>query len=508
MSESQDPGPSNDRRSQGRAARMAADIAAGARVAAPRLTSAARRFGDWLTSIGWGKFFLLSILLLLAGAMLNSWLFDSGPAIIVDTADPKDRVNVIVSITPEGVRIAPPAPPKAPRPPKPPAPPSPPPAPGAATPPPAEEPPEAVASKDAEVKVGAEGVSIVTRKDGKRVALKIDSKGVRIEELPPAGAAPAAGAAEGQDDSSITIPPLVLADPEKTAEAVESMRERIEAIVEEQVSRQVARTTRVHRERSGEWFMSFLMLLIVTSIIAKVLLGGKRKAESRARAASATAAEEGLKRQLAEAQLKMMQAQVEPHFLFNTLASVDYLIETDPARASMMQKNLIQYLRAALPQMREGSTTLGKELALVRSYLEILKVRMDDRLQFAITVPQGLMSAQFPPMVLQSLVENAIKHALEPKPEGGSITVTADIANGNLRVTVADTGLGFGAASKPGTGVGLNNVRERLAALYSGRARFTIEANSPSGTIATVEVPYEPDLGRDPEVRPAASAVA
>jgi LytS/YehU family sensor histidine kinase len=133
----------------------------------------------------------------------------------------------------------------------------------------------------------------------------------------------------------------------------------------------------------------------------------------------------------------------------------------------------------------------------VRSYLEILKVRMEDRLQFAITVPLGLMSAQFPPMVLQSLVENAIKHALEPKPEGGSITVTADIANGNLRVTVADTGLGFGVGGNAGTGVGLANVRERLAALYGGRARFTIEANAPAGTIATAEVPYEPDLDRD-----------
>jgi sensor histidine kinase YesM len=216
-----------------------------------------------------------------------------------------------------------------------------------------------------------------------------------------------------------------------------------------------------------------------------------------ARKASATAESESLRRQVVEARMAAMQAQVEPHFLFNTLASVDYLIETDPARASTMQKNLIQYLRAALPQMREGSTTLGKELALVRSYLEILKVRMEDRLQFAITVPQGLMSAQFPPMILQSLVENAIKHALEPKPEGGAITVTADIANGNLRVTVADTGLGFGAAARPGTGVGLANVRERLAALYSGRARFTLEANSPSGTIAAIEVPYEPDLARD-----------
>jgi LytS/YehU family sensor histidine kinase len=96
-------------------------------------------------------------------------------------------------------------------------------------------------------------------------------------------------------------------------------------------------------------------------------------------------------------------------------------------------------------------------------------------------------------MILQSLVENAIKHGLEPKAEGGSLTLSADIANGNLRVTVADTGLGFGAGSRPGTGVGLANVRERLAALYGGRARLIVEANTPSGTIATIEVPYSID---------------
>ena len=461
-----------------------------------RLAAAARRFGDWLTSIGWGKFILLSVLLIIAGAMLNSWLFDRGPAIVVDALDPKERVSVVVTVSPEGVRIGPPG-----APPAPPAP-LPPPAPAAAAPPPpAGEAP--APGKDGELKIGNDGVRIVTTRDGRRVALQIDSKGVRVTELGREGAAAAAGAG-----GAVVIDPGVLGDPARTAEAIESARERIEAIVQEQVGRQVARSTRAYREPSSDWLMSVVMLLIVTSVIAKVLLGGKRKAETRARAASATAAEEGLKRQLAEAQLKMMQAQVEPHFLFNTLASVDYLIETDPARASTMQKNLIQYLRAALPQMREGSTTLGKELALVRSYLEILKVRMEDRLQFAITVPQGLMSAQFPPMVLQSLVENAIKHALEPKPEGGSITVTADIANGNLRVTVADTGLGFGAAGKPGTGVGLANVRERLAALYSGRARFTIEANAPSGTIATVEVPYEPDLGSRPADRPPVGAAA
>jgi LytS/YehU family sensor histidine kinase len=286
------------------------------------------------------------------------------------------------------------------------------------------------------------------------------------------------------------ITPDIAADPAKVEKALESARREIESIVSDQVNRSVAREVHTYRERSGDWMLTFAFLLVLTGIIVKVVLGGKKRAERRAQVATATAAEEGLKRQLAEAQLKMMQAQVEPHFLFNTLASVDYLIETDPPTASKMQKNLIQYLRAALPQMREGSTTLGKEVQLCRAYLEILKFRMEDRLQYAVTVPQGLMSAQFPPMMLQSLVENSIKHGLEPKAEGGAITISADIVDGRLRVTVADTGLGFAAAARPGTGVGLANVRERLSALYGGRAKLAIEANHPSGTIVIIDVPY------------------
>ena len=143
-----------------------------------------------------------------------------------------------------------------------------------------------------------------------------------------------------------------------------------------------------------------------------------------------------------------MQAQVEPHFLFNTLASIDHLIETDPKRASVMQKNLIALLRASMPTMREtaanGVRDLGRELAVIAPYLEILKVRMEDRLSTLIDVPEGLRSAEFPPMMIQSLVENAIKHGLEPKPEGGSLAVKAEIVHGKLAVTVADTGKALG----------------------------------------------------------------
>jgi len=193
-----------------------------------------------------------------------------------------------------------------------------------------------------------------------------------------------------------------------------------------------------------------------------------------------------------EARMAAMQAQVEPHFLFNTLASIEHLIETDPPRASTMQKNLIALLRAAMPALREAqAATLGRELELVRPYVEIMKMRMQERLRAEILVPEGLHSADFPPMMLQSLVENAIKHGLEPRAEGGSLTVSAEVAHGKLAVTVADTGVGFGAAPTAGTGTGLAGIRERLSLIYGREAELRIGANTPSGTRACIVVPYK-----------------
>jgi LytS/YehU family sensor histidine kinase len=166
-----------------------------------------------------------------------------------------------------------------------------------------------------------------------------------------------------------------------------------------------------------------------------------------------------------------------------------------------MQKNLIAYLRAALPQMRENVTDLGRETDLVRAYLEILKVRMEERLRVSFDVPKGLRSADFPPMMLQSLVENAIKHGLEPKAEGGDLLVSGEIEHGNLVVAVADTGLGFapGGAPTSGTGVGLSNIRERLKLLYGDRAHLVIEANQVDGmtlgTRVSITVPYQSRRG-------------
>jgi len=215
-----------------------------------------------------------------------------------------------------------------------------------------------------------------------------------------------------------------------------------------------------------------------------------REARSRAELLRAEADRNLLSKQAIEAELKLMQAQVEPHFLFNTLASVQFLAETDPPKASLMLGHLISYLRAALPQLRSNSTTLGQESALAEAYLSIMQMRMGARLRFAIDVPDDLRSHRFPPMLLMSLVENAILHGIEPQAEGGTVRLEARHEAKRLIVSVADEGRGLG--EKIGNGVGLTNLRGRLAALYADQARFTLEELSPHGARATVELPYEP----------------
>jgi hypothetical protein len=245
---------------------------------------------------------------------------------------------------------------------------------------------------------------------------------------------------------------------------------------------------------TGDGLSNLAFLWIVLSGVLKGTYKGRLQAEAQAAQASLTADAETLKRQVVEARMAAMQAQVEPHFLFNTLASIDHLIQTDPSRASAMQKSLIALLRASMPNLRQhngsGVRTLGEELAVIEPYLAILKVRMEDRLQATVTVPEGLRSAAFPPLMLQGLVENAIKHGLEPKAEGGSLAVRADVVDGKLEVSVADTGLGFGAARTSGTGVGLQNIRERLKLLHGDAAALTITAAQPSGCKASISVPY------------------
>jgi len=327
----------------------------------------------------------------------------------------------------------------------------------------------------------------------------------------------AAQSVGGGDGVHIVLPPGATAD--AVREAVETAKREIKSAVDEaradaeeakrdaeearrdaeqaiaDLSDDAGRSrTVVRHTKFGEPLPELGFFWIVLSMIMKITYKGQLKAQAQAAQATEVAESEQLKRQVVEARMAAMQAQVEPHFLFNTLASIDHLIETDPPRASTMQKNLIALLRASMPTMREanngGPRDLGREMAVIRPYLEILKVRMEERLNTRIDVPEGLLSAEFPSMMIQSLVENAIKHGLEPKPEGGELSVKAEIVHGKLAVTVADTGLGFGRAATAGTGVGLANVRERLALLYGDKASLSVKENQPSGTVVTIAVPY------------------
>ena len=221
-------------------------------------------------------------------------------------------------------------------------------------------------------------------------------------------------------------------------------------------------------------------------VVAAMILREKHFRDQ-ARIAKAEAERHQLEKNVLEAQLQLMQAQVEPHFLFNTLANVQHLVETDARSASRVLESLIQYLRAALPQMREGATNLGREVDMARAFLEIHRVRMGSRLDFAIEVPEALECRPFPPMMLISLVENAIKHGVDPCCECGTITIRATEGDGRLKVSVEDTGEGI--RPKKGGGVGLSNIRERLKALYGPSARLVIEERAPHGVVASIEVP-------------------
>lgn len=236
----------------------------------------------------------------------------------------------------------------------------------------------------------------------------------------------------------------------------------------------------------------FMLLIFISWLAAGAVLVAGYVFFLRAQAAHAEAAAAQLRRDALETQslaarLRLLQAQVEPHFIFNTLSNVRRLCQSDAAAGRAMLTQLARYLRAALPRMRENEARLADEIELVSAYLGVQKVRMGERLQVAIDVAAPLLEARVPPMMLATLVENAIKHGIAPLAEGGSISISAQRNKGSLVIAVLDTGRGFAAES--GTGVGLANIRARLAALYGGRAALRLEANAPRGVVATLELP-------------------
>jgi signal transduction histidine kinase len=194
-----------------------------------------------------------------------------------------------------------------------------------------------------------------------------------------------------------------------------------------------------------------------------------------------------LGRQMSEAQLQVLQSQIEPHFLFNSLAHVRRLYQTDPRAGRAMMRHLSRYLSAAQLALRETSIGLGHDLELAVAYLGIQKIRMGLRLAFEIDVPDEAREARVPPMMITTLVENAIKHGLSPLPEGGMVRIVARLDGSALRIRVSDTGQGFQATL--GTGVGLANIRARLGMLYGASGELSLHQNMPRGVTAAIVVP-------------------
>jgi len=190
----------------------------------------------------------------------------------------------------------------------------------------------------------------------------------------------------------------------------------------------------------------------------------------------------------AEAYLKLLQAQIEPHFLFNTLSNVLNLLDNDVEKGKSMLVDFTRYLRTSLSDNRGQTTSLGHEMEMIRAYLNIFKVRMGDRLNFDIDLPARLADTPFPPMLIQPLVENAIKHGLEPKVIGGEILIRGKKDDSLLQLIISDTGMGFKPDRKDG--LGLANIRERLQTIYGNDGRLVIEENQSGGVKATIEVPY------------------
>lgn len=238
--------------------------------------------------------------------------------------------------------------------------------------------------------------------------------------------------------------------------------------------------------------ISFVSKVFVSWLIPAIALTAGCVLYLRAHAArdevNASALHQGaLEKQRQEARLRLLQAQIEPHFLFNTLSNIRRLCQCDAAGGRAMLAQMARYLRAALPKFRLDEATLADEIEIVSAYLGLQKIRMGDRLQFSIDASPALLGVGVPPMMLATLVENAIKHGIAPLEDGGCIRIGAAREGDRLVLRVADTGRGFAAAS--GSGVGLANVRARLAVLYGARAALRLEANAPRGVVAVIALP-------------------
>ncbi len=227
--------------------------------------------------------------------------------------------------------------------------------------------------------------------------------------------------------------------------------------------------------------------VVISTILAAIFFARERGARAEAALERERARVVEVEREAALANLRALQAQIEPHFLFNTLANVTSLIDPDPAQAKRMLESFNRFLRSSLAATRMETTTLGEEAVLIAAYLDVLQVRMGARLRYSIDVAPDLAGFPIAPMLLQPVVENAIMHGLEPKIEGGSVSMTARGEGDSVVVEIADTGVGFAPTTHGG--VGLTNLRDRLRLIYGVRGAIEVAEQAPAGTRVRITLP-------------------
>jgi hypothetical protein len=237
----------------------------------------------------------------------------------------------------------------------------------------------------------------------------------------------------------------------------------------------------------GFMMLTFLSILLAPWTALGALLRQK-EAFARHQALAFALERSELERQALDARLHLLQAQVAPHFLFNTLANVQALVDAGSPHASDVLRSLTAYLRAAVPLLHEPAATLGRELQLVRAYLELMHMRMPDRLQYEVRVEESLLALRCPPTTLLTLVENAVRHGIDPSEDGGRIEIDVERRRERCVIRVRDSGVGLRPTER-GLGTGLATLRERLQLVYGGDAQLRVTAQEPRGVCAELEVP-------------------
>ena len=240
--------------------------------------------------------------------------------------------------------------------------------------------------------------------------------------------------------------------------------------------------------RLGGFFAFTFLGTLLAPWMALAALVRQREAWAQEQALAFELERSELARQALDARMRLLSAQVQPHFLFNTLANVQALVEAGSPRAALLLQSLADYLRAAVPRLDGAATTLGQELDLVLAYLSLMQMRMPDRLEFALHVDPETRPVPCPPMTLLTLVENAVRHGIDPGEEGGRIDIGASLRGDRCHLTVVDTGVGLQATGH-GLGTGLAALRERLQLVFGGDATLVLSETLPHGVRVEIEFP-------------------